>query len=182
MNGLKLSNIDTEVILTERQVKSWEDLQRIVDEYIQSGYVIAYLHYKVLIGKVKDKVLAFYRGETFDPKYLLKLRAFNEEKEVYLWRRTEGEFHVRFRIDGKGSKTDVVDAEQILWGTSSRVLGDGWTLLSENRGVELILPGNFEAFKDDKGEKRVKLKTRHYVGYNELGQAGYVDCRFMNII
>ena len=26
------------------------------------------------------------------------------------------------------------------------------------------------------------IRTRNYIGYNEIGQAGYVDCRFVEFV
>jgi CRISPR-associated protein (TIGR03984 family) len=71
---------------------------------------------------------------------------------------------------------EAVEAEQILWGTKSEALTRGWTRLFEGRGMELILPMDSAEVTP---VNRVKLTTRNYIGYNALGQAGYIDCRFV---
>ena len=58
---------------------------------------------------------------------------------------------------------------------SAKVGKDGWVLLSEARGTEIYLPYRFK----NPINKLMKIKTRNYIGYNELGQAGYMDCRFV---
>ena len=52
----------------------------------------------------------------------------------------------------------------------------------EDRGIELLihhslLPENVVVTPKD----RLWLITRNYIDYNDLGQAGYVDCRFVKI-
>ena len=79
------------------------------------------------------------------------------------------------RIDGEGDNGYFIEAGQVLWG-NPREAGDNWTLLKESRGTEIYLP--YKLKKPD--SKWVKIKTRNYIDYNEIGQAGYVDCRFVD--
>ena len=111
---------------------------------------------------------------------------FNHSREVLIWRTEDnggnGSFSYkgRMRIDGEeeGDETPIVDAHQVLWGTRAKYLDNGFTLLTENRGTELILPFDNLESVDDK-ENRVFLETRNYIGYNEIGQATYEDTRFL---
>ncbi|MCH7974162.1 MAG: hypothetical protein IH949_09800, partial [Bacteroidetes bacterium] len=57
-------------------------------------------------------------------------------------------------------------------------LEPNWTEISEKRGTKLILP--FDKVNVDDKENRVKIQTRNYVGFNEIHQATYVDCRFVD--
>lgn len=148
-------------------------------------YVVAYLDYKVLVGLFEDE-LVFYLNERFDPKYLNRLRVFNEDSELLLLREKPSFFKGRLRNDrsnGQGEEIEVVDTLQVLWGTRKVEIEDKkWVQITEERGTSLTLPFAYDEFNIDDKQKRVKLKTRHYIQYNTLGQAGYFDCRFMNII
>lgn len=143
-----------------------------------NGYCVAYLDNQVLIGRFEEQQLLFYDGAQIDPRFLQRLRMFSDEQELLLWRTGQG-FRWRKRIDGlenEGSMVEAVEAEQILWGTKSEALTRGWTRLFEGRGMELILPMDSAEVTP---VNRVKLTTRNYIGYNALGQAGYIDCRFV---
>jgi len=181
-NGLTLETIKTNVIFHDKlSFKDFKDLQDKIEQLFNSnGYIIAYLDYKVLIGEFKDKNLIFYNKETFEPKYLQTMRVFNENKEFYLWKISENLFNGRLRIDNQGEEKDVVNAEQILWGTMVKSLDNNWSRIYEERGTELIIP--FDNLAIDNHKKRIKIKTRNYIDYNELGQAGYVDSRFVSFI
>lgn len=147
-------------------------------------YVVAYLDYRVLIGKFENNQFLFYQDETFEPKFLQKLRVFNQKQEFLLWRQGEHRFNSRLRVDELDNENNeqdiVVVAEQVLWGTQSKNLATGWSKLTESRGTILILP--FDSITVDDSQKRVKIKTHHYIEYNEIGQAGYVDSRFVEFI
>ncbi|MBT9146891.1 MAG: hypothetical protein DDT32_00638 [Syntrophomonadaceae bacterium] len=144
-----------------------------------SGFVIAYLDYKVLIGKFAGE-LTFWEREKFEPKYLQRLRLFNENRELLIWKSGQNGYKSRLRVDGgdQGREEHAVEAEQVLWGTRGEKCEEGWTRLSEERGMDFVLP--IDATQVNNHARRVKLKTINYIAYNELGQAGYYDCRFVN--
>ncbi len=145
-------------------------------------YVVAYLDYKVLVGLFTDR-LTFYQGEDFEPQYLQRLRIFDENTELLLLKEEPLVFKGRLRLDGQGEEAEVVDALQVLWGTQKEQLEDvNWVRITENRGTSLTLPFAHGGLNIDDQQNRVKLKTRNYINYNSLGQAGYTDCRFMAII
>ena len=144
------------------------------------GYFVAYLDYKVLIGKFCNRA---FPGKLFDPKFVQKMRLFNKSKELYIWRNSQNEnvFSGRLRIDGEGEKpVDVIDAWQALYGTRCKE-ENGVTSLTEDRGTNLAIP--FSGLKFDKDPEKsdlpIRIYTRNYIGYNDLGQAGYEDCRFV---
>lgn len=193
LNGWKLlgeikSRTDFSLPAKPVKINNFAELQEEVEakfgqdkeETEVKGKVIAYLDYKVLIGRFAENKFIFFSEETFDPKYLQKLRVFNKEKELYLWRQGENLFAMRLRVDGEGERVSVVEARQVLWGTCAEDLGNGWSRISESRGMELILPLTNLALDDKKN--RVKLKTYNYIGYNEIGQAGYIDSRFVDFL
>jgi CRISPR-associated protein (TIGR03984 family) len=155
----------------------------------EKGFVVAYLYNEVLIGRYENQQMKFYKDEPIDPGHLIKVRVFNENKELFIWKTSEG-FNYRLREDDETIEegeekngfftVDVVDASQVLWGTKiKKNIGD-FTHITEDRGTELILPLNGTMLKGlDDEQKRVFLKTRNYIDYNELCQATYVDSRFM---
>lgn len=164
-------------------------IETIKNTFKQEGFVVAYLYHEVLIGRYKNQKMIFYKDESIDPGHIIKIRVFNENKELFIWKTSEG-FNYRLREDDQTIEqgeekngfftVDVVEASQILWGTKAKKKNNGFTLISEERGTELILPFPYSKLEDvDDEENRVFLKTRNYVDYNDIGQATYVDSRFM---
>ena len=180
MNGLKLcKGIESDSKVFSEKISDYDELKSLMKKsFLDNGFVVAYLHYKVLIGRVTQGIPEFYQREIFDPKHLLKLRVFNENKELFIWSRGEYIFQGRLRIDGHGPTVDIVEAEQVLWGTRHENLEEGWTRIFEERGTEINLPIDVKVTS----KSRVKIKTRNYIGHNETGQAGYVDCRFVEFV
>lgn len=142
-----------------------------------SVYIIAHLVNEVLIGKYENSTLVFFDNKEIEPKYLLNLRVFSENKELYIWKNND-KFKFRMRTDETGDGTDVIETDIILWGTDSEPLNDNFTRIFEDRGIELILPGDFQIDKSN----RKKIKVRFYIGKNEIGLAEYVDARFVNLV
>lgn len=160
-NGLKLDSMKSE---TKPYSKS--DFDSLVKYWgNDDGYFVAYLDYKVLIGQFCNG------GFEFDPKFVQKMRLFNKSKELYIWRQDENVFSGRLRTDGEGEDVDVIDAWQALYGTRCEV-----TSLTEDRGTNLAIP--FSGL-NEKNNLPIRIHTRNYIHCNELGQAGYEDCRFV---
>jgi len=154
-------------------INSYSELvQTIHNLFHGDGWVVCYLDYKVLIGKYESGSLVFYAGEQFDPLYLQQLRVFNESLELLMLRNASGQFNYRLKSDEEGGE-EYIEAKQILWGTRIEKLDNDWIRLSEDRGTELIMP------RPQQPNDRIKLLTRNYIGFNEVGQAGYIDCRFV---
>lgn len=126
-----------------------------------------------------------------DPLYLRSIRVFDADSECYIWRSSmdvPGIFRIRVILDQEKNDTDkilhAIEARQLLWGTALEKCPDdpAWYLLKEDRGIELLihhslLPENVVVTPKD----RLWLITCNYIDYNEMGQAGYVDCRFVKI-
>ncbi|MGI6308499.1 MAG: CRISPR-associated protein Csx19 [Dethiobacteria bacterium] len=186
MNGLKLKKDRTRVKQIQKELNSWLDLENTLAKFFAGdGYIVAYLHYKVMVGKINGGKPKFFNNETFNPKYLLKLRAFNKNQELLIWPFNGHQFQGRLRIDGENSINDdeeikcFIEAEQVLWGTNYEILDDGWARLFEKRGTELIIPPDIKVQIKNSAKNRLKIKTRNYIGFNKMGQAGYEDCRFV---
>lgn len=157
------------------------------ENFGEDGFCVLYLDYNVLIGRYDGEMFHFFENETFKPMYIKKMRLFDINKELFLWRKNRNGFGWRLRVDEIGDDTDIVDALQVLWGTKPIHTGD-YTEISEERGTKIILP--FKRLEVDNLEKRVFIWTRNYVSYdtycpenekNNSGyeQAGYNDCRFV---
>ncbi len=171
-NGLELNEIASKV-----ETANINSLKDALSLFNSSGYIVAYLDYKVLIGRVNENSFEFYKDDTIEEKYIQRLRLFNEKKELLIWR-DRNSLKGRLRSDDEGKGTFVVDACQVLWGTYKQDLENGWIKLFEERGTELILPyGNL---KIDNKKHRLFLKTRNYIFFHsETHQATYTDCRFV---
>ncbi len=176
-NGLILKQIKTNVKYPDLDFNSFDELEKsITGSFTDNGNIIAYLDYKVLIGKFENSKILFYNDKVFEPKFIKKIRVFNETKELHIWK--EGNFfNSRLRIDEEGNIADIVEARQIIWGTEFHPLGNGFSLITEKRGTELIIP--FESIEINDKKKRLSVLTRNYIDYNKNGQASYNDVRFV---
>jgi len=184
-NGLNLIQIKSSVKNDFRNIEfaKYNELENFLSEnFIGGGFVIAYLDYKVIIRNYNNGKITFIEDEEpFEPEFIQKLRLFDSNKELFLWR-TEGKWKARLRTDEEGEDVSVVDANQVLFGTKGEDVGNEFTKLTEDRGTEIILPFEIKNLNDDFKKdncNRVKINTRNYINYNELGQAGYADCRFV---
>ncbi len=175
-NGLSLDTIKSEA----RPVAVQAGLLETVIEHFSGSkaFVVAYLDYRVFIGRFEEDGFDLYGNETIDAKFIQRLRVFNKEKELLIWRSRDSLLNGRFRIDGTGRDTAVVDAEQVLFGTKAEGIGD-FSRLIEARGTEIILP--LTGIDIDDKKKTVCVKTRNYIYYDSITyQATYVDCRFVD--
>jgi len=81
------------------------------------SFVVAYLDYKVLIGKFTNGSFSFFNNETIEPNILQRIRIFNKNEELLLWR-SEGILKGRYRKDDDGVEVWAVDNYQVLFGTN----------------------------------------------------------------
>ena len=180
--GLELLNIQSKDEVWKQKIEHYENIEKLFANYnLKNGYIVVYLNYEVKIGILEDGKMRFYRDEIFDSKYILKLRVFNEREELLIWKENGNYYNVRYRVDGKGENVKTIEADQVLWGTKSMPLGQEWVKLYESRGTELILSRPQKALAKD-GDNWMKIKTRNYIGFDVLGQAGYVDSRFVSFV
>lgn len=149
-------------------------------------HAVAYLDYMVLVGCFNWENQGFLFYEQYDPKHLQRLRVFNSDGELLLHRGKPLSFRGRLRIESgrkEAEDVEVIDAMQVLWGTKkTKTDHSEWSVISEERGTKLTLPFALNDFDLNDKKKRVKLKTRNYISYNELGQAGFTDCRFKAVV
>ena len=147
----------------------------------QKSFAVVWLDYKVLIGTWDGKDFQFYDNEIFENKYLQRMRVFNKDREMLIYRSGNG-FKGRLRIDDKNGKpTEIIVANQVLFGTKKgEKCNDSYTEITEKRGTSLVLPFSGLDVDDKDKEKRIFIKTHNYIDYNAVKQAGYVDCRFVD--
>ncbi len=182
MNGLILKKVKTCVDRGQSGFGVINDLTDFLGKralFQETTYFVAYLYHKVLIGKFEVDFKT-YDGQPFSPTHLMNLRVFNKDEEVYIWRIEENNFLWRHRKDNEGDEQDVMDIEQVLWGTRAEPLQNDYSRLFETRGMELIVP--FEGLQIDDKKKRLKILTRHYIVPNENHQACYVDARIVGFM
>ncbi len=182
-NGLNKSNILSNV--KPLVINSDQDVLR---EFTGNGWFIAYLFHKVIIGQFIYGAFDYFQKEKGDVQIenLIKLRIFNTNSELYVWRTNLGGFKGRLRTDGDGSPTDVVDANQVIFGTEAKSLDDNYVKITEKRGTEIILPLNKIGISCDQindKDGRLCIHTRNYIGViEETGQATYEDVRFVEFL
>ena len=178
INGLELIKLDSTV--EKFPVINYDELASIIEKYFsEKALVVAYLDYTVLIGTWQQKQFHFYdSSENLQPKYIQKMRVFDSEMELLVWRISNG-LKGRLRKDDlNGSGTEAVIAKLVLFGTQIVDRSDStYTEITEERGTTLILP--FTGLKLDNKKNRIFIKTLNYIDYNKVNQATYVDCRFI---
>lgn len=174
-NGLKLIALKSKAEPID-QIDRDKLLSTLRQSFAAPSTVVAWLDYKVLIGLWQNQDFLFYENKPFDLKYVQRLRVFDKQKELLIWR-SNGGWKGRLRSDGQGEETGVVVAHQLLFGTTPTPMNGNFTEISEKRGTKLVLP--FANLNVDDQRKRVFIKTYNYVRTNSLHQATYFDCRFV---
>lgn len=132
-------------------------------------------------GKVHGGKIVCYDNAAFDEDNMSEIRIFDQNQELHVKRGRNNELMGRLRHDGEtqNSETAAVvtytDAQNILYGATAESEKGEYRLLKEDRGIEVKIPGSFPT------NQRVSLTIRNYIDYNEVGMAGYVDARFVEI-
>ncbi len=123
--------------------------------------------------KMAKKTLPRLRIET-----LQQARLFSWGAELFIWRDGDGAWNGRWlRHAGKEETPDWVesfDEPQLLWGTHGTPLEHGFTLLEDGaQGLYHAVPFKADITNKDNGELKqsVQLNVRHYLAYDEQGQA-----------
>ncbi len=163
----------------------FKEILKKAGENFSEAFVILWLHYEVLFGTYRNGGLNFYKKLPNDfEKYLIKARIFDEEKELYVWREKDSKFSGRLRKDGTGKdEIEFVESKQVMYGKKFERIGNGFTKVSETKGIEYIVPDICFNTHNNLNESGITLVlySRNYIGYNQIGQAGFVDCRFVKI-
>lgn len=178
-NGLELIEIGS-TVTRPFESKPDENPEDVLMENIkEKSFAVVWLDYKVLIGTWDGKDFQFYDNKPFENKYLQRMRVFNKDREMLIYRTGNG-FKGRLRIDDKnGTDYWVIVAKQVLFGTKKgEKCNNNYTEITEKRGTSLVLP--FGGLDVDDKKERIFIKTHNYIDYNAVNQATYVDCRFVD--
>ncbi|MHA1757890.1 MAG: type III-D CRISPR-associated protein Csx19 [Promethearchaeota archaeon] len=162
--------------------RNFYEIENLIVSNLDNGSIVCWQNYQLLFGKILNGKLNFIKNinTNFD-KHLIKLRAFNNQKEILIWKQLD-KFKYRIRIDDNGGKNqEYIDANQIIFGTRTKSLNNGFSEVIEDRGTRLIIPSDWLQNKQLGSNNRLILKTRNYLDYNNLGQISIIDCRFLEI-
>lgn len=136
--------------------------------------------------------LSCQNGQTSLPPLLAdtvqQLRLFNEQAELFVWRDGDGEWHGRWLRDVAAGETadwsESFDEPQRLWGTHGTRLEQGFTLLEDGaQGLYHAVPVEVALIEEANGElnQSVQLNIRHYLAYDEQGQAYVAVSRLVEV-
>jgi CRISPR-associated protein (TIGR03984 family) len=174
-NGLELKKIKS---VTEYKDYSIDTIESDISKKITNdSFVLAFLVNEVLIGKFRAGKIVFPLGKKLEAKYLQKLRIFNNDEELFIWKSGE-KLKSRYRKDSEGEDTISIDAFQVLFGTETENTIDG-TIIKEDRGTSIELLLKVDAMNADKPADRVKIHTRNYLELRSDGQYQYIDSRLI---
>ena len=78
--------------------------QDVLDNAPENAWFIAYLYHRVVIGLIENKQFVYYKQDDNDVTLsnILKLRVFNEDSELFVWKTSLGGYRARLRTDGQG--------------------------------------------------------------------------------
>jgi len=164
---IELDGYTVATVKTSSSVYQFSSLEGIADE-LEKGFIILWQHHGVFAGEIENKQITWLYENNEGPKvydkdqeeHVLRVRAFDENKEYHIWRSSQG-LKARLRDDTAGEETrQYVETSMVLRGVIAKPLK---TLEKYNNNKTLF------------------IKTRNYIHYNEIGQAGYVDSRFVRI-
>jgi CRISPR-associated protein (TIGR03984 family) len=207
-NGLRLIVLQTEAMGSwmdsgnapqkPENIETLDGLCNFMADMIDRGYVAAYLDDKFRFGIFKDKKFTFFDFNDLNPMHIKRLRIFNEDCELHLWRREieNGQclFDWRFRKDSPAKEAGMdemyaVDAFQSIFGSAigsttgnESSNADDFSILKEERVADIHIP--IYGITEDR--LPIRIQTRNYVDF--LGEegceclAGYVDCRFVGFV
>lgn len=150
----------------------WKGWPEALNGFDNKAWVLATLHYGVFVGEVVNGKIEWKKDfddvpaslpqleeKGFpDARQISELRIFDTHKEAYFWK-DGSELLGRLRKDG-AEGDEVIYTETNLY----------------SRGV--VSRKLFDVLKTKK-EEPIYIITRNYIGQNAIGQAGYVDCRFV---
>jgi len=155
-------------------------------------YLLAHADDGVIWGRVEHNQILTSDGikpEVSPPLLvdtLQQARIFSPDAELLLWRDGDQAWHARLiRPPHAGEAPtfiEAIDEPQILWGTHTKQLEDGFTLMTDGaQGLCHVVPLTVNGSSD--GQTRpLRLLVRHYVREDNSGFARIVASRLMKVI
>jgi CRISPR-associated protein (TIGR03984 family) len=139
-------------------------------------WLLAHADDGVIWGEVRGEQLAL-SGDVFDqisPKLqaltLQQARLFSPQAELYLWRTTEG-FTARLLTDVESNESGCLEESYLLWGNRLEEEKEGFFSLREGKQGLRHAPPIEPRKKKDNEIKRLQFIVRHYLDYDDDGQA-----------
>lgn len=136
-------------------------------------WLLAHAYDGVIWGEERDDEL-YLSSCLIEPDLrivtLQMARLFGEKGELFIWQ-TDNGWKARIVKDGEGTVTDYYDEPQFLWGTDVEK-NDGNFILLRHGSEGLRHAPPFKSLNTKK--LRLQLNVRHYINYDQDGQA-YVD-------
>lgn len=103
-------------------------------------------------------------GPSLRTKTLQMARLFGTKGELFIWRTDYCSWQARLVIDNQGQDIEYFDETMLLWGTRRENNNDGFFLWEHgSEGLRHAPPVD--------SNRDLKLKVRHYIDYDEDGQA-----------
>lgn len=119
---------------------------------------------------------------------LQQARLFGAGAELFIWRDGDGDWNGRLLRDVADGETpdwsESFDEPQLLWGTHGTQLEHGFTLLEDGaQGLYHAVPLALKLNEQANGELKqsVRLNIRHYLAYDEQGQAYVAVSRLVEV-
>lgn len=140
------------------------ELDSIASE-IKDGYIVFWQFNKILTGKILNGIINWLseKPDSDLNTHFYELRAFNNDMEIRLWRNEKNEIVGRKRIDH-----DIKDEET-----------EGYLPITEPK---MLLRGVVGQYLKTNSNDEYAVVTRQYIDFNEIGQAGYIDYRFVKFV
>ncbi len=175
------------VTLSGKEPAEWFAQQ----EKLQDGWLLAHATDGVIWGRLTtengEKRLDLSCDAGFDEvktrldfNTLEQARLFNESGEIRVWR-TGNDFEARW-IEDKAD-ADYFDDPYLLWGTQATPSPDkNFTLLRDGQeGLLHAVPGDWPNLHFSGMNRPLALLIRHYIAYDEMGQAYIALSRLVKI-
>ncbi len=152
-------------------------------------YLLAYADDGLIWGEVRGDNLilssdAFDNASptpTLQAVTLQQARLFGEEAEVMIWRTEQG-FIARLLTEKDSAEPDYLEESYLLWGTQLEKESNGFFQVVEGkRGLKHAPPIKPKSEKTDKDINRLSLTMRHYLAYDEDGQAYIKTSRLVTL-
>ncbi len=147
-------------------------------------YFLAHADDGVIWGQMQDGQLQL-SGEAFTevavelrPLTLQQARLFGTRGELLIWRGESGNWQGRYLYDDADANGhhDMLDEKHRLWGKAVGRSSNGFTLMRDGAQGMLHAPP-----LDLPVDSRAVLCVRHYLGYDEQGQAYIALSRLVKV-
>lgn len=158
-----------------------EDIKAWLEEKAKAHnlcWLLANAYDGVIWGELKQDRLHI-SNDLFGPELrsitLQSARLFGENNELLIWRANEG-WQARLIKDCEGLDIECYEEHHLLWGTNIEQRKNGFALLRHGSEGRRHAP----PVKEDV-ELPLALKIRHYINYDEDGQAYVQFSRMVSI-